>query len=440
MSVKSPRFTVLELLNKMDNGAYSNLVLDSVLEGRSFSDRDKSFISRLFYGVLERRLTLEYVISAYSNKPLHNLDTSIVNILKIGLYQLLYMDSVPDNAAVNESVVLAKQSGKSSASGFVNAVLRNFIRDGKKIKFPENKTESLSIEYSCDPELTQKLVSEYSYDLAEDLLMSSVTPHKTYLRVNNLKIKADDLVKRFIDSGVSAEICDVTDNCITVENLGCIEKNTLFLQGLFHVQDLSSQLCCKVLDPQPGETVVDICAAPGGKTFTFTEMMNNNGRVIACDLHKNRVKLIENGAERLGISIIETFQNDAKIFSEKIPVADKVLCDVPCSGFGVIRSKPEIKYTALQDIKRLPEIQYEILSTASKYVKQGGELVYSTCTLNRDENDGVIDRFLAEHSDFEPVNILENFKNVSQGYKATIFPKHFDCEGFFISKIRKVGI
>ncbi len=440
MSVKSPRFTVLELLNKMDNGAYSNLVLDSVLEGRSFSDRDKSFISRLFYGVLERRLTLEYVISAYSNKPLHNLDTSIVNILKIGLYQLLYMDSVPDNAAVNESVVLAKQSGKSSASGFVNAVLRNFIRDGKKIKFPENKTESLSIEYSCDPELTQKLVSEYSYDLAEDLLMSSVTPHKTYLRVNNLKIKADDLVKRFIDSDVSAEICDVTDNCITVENLGGIEKNALFLQGLFHVQDLSSQLCCKVLDPQPGETVVDICAAPGGKTFTFTEMMNNNGRVIACDLHKNRVKLIENGAERLGISIIEAFQNDAKIFSEKIPVADKVLCDVPCSGFGVIRSKPEIKYTALQDIKRLPEIQYEILSTASKYVKQGGELVYSTCTLNRDENDGVIDRFLAEHSDFEPVNILENFKNVSQGYKATIFPKHFDCEGFFISKIRKVGI
>lgn len=440
MSVKSPRFTVLELLNKMDNGAYSNLVLDSVLEGRSFSDRDKSFISRLFYGVLERRLTLEYVISAYSNKPLHNLDTSIVNILKIGLYQLLYMDSVPDNAAVNESVVLAKQSGKSSASGFVNAVLRNFIREGKKIKFPENKIERLSIEYSCDPELTQKLVSEYSYDLAEDLLMSSVTPHKTYLRVNNLKIKADDLVKRFIDSDVSAEICDVTDNCITVENLGGIEKNTLFLQGLFHVQDLSSQLCCKVLDPQPGETVVDICAAPGGKTFTFTEMMNNNGRVIACDLHKNRVKLIENGAERLGISIIETFQNDAKIFSEKIPVADKVLCDVPCSGFGVIRSKPEIKYTALQDIKRLPEIQYEILSTASKYVKQGGELVYSTCTLNRDENDGVIDRFLAEHSDFEPVNILENFKNVSQGYKVTIFPKHFDCEGFFISKIRKVGI
>ncbi|MGN0675123.1 MAG: 16S rRNA (cytosine(967)-C(5))-methyltransferase RsmB [Oscillospiraceae bacterium] len=440
MSVKSPRFTVIELLNKMDNGAYSNLVLDSVLEGSSFSDRDKSFISRIFYGVIERKLTLEYVVSLYSNKPLQKLDSSIVNILKMGLYQLLYMDSVPDNAAVNESVTLAKQSGKSSAAGFVNAVLRNFIRDGKKIKFPENKIERLSIEYSCDPELTQKLVSDYSYDLAENLLKSSVTPHKTYLRVNNLKITADDLVKKFIASGVSAEICDITDNCVTVENLGGIEKNNLFLQGFFHVQDLSSQLCCKVLDPQPGETVLDVCAAPGGKSFTFTEMMNNNGRVISCDLHKNRVKLIESGAERLGISIIEAFQNDAKLFNEKIPLADKVLCDVPCSGFGVIRSKPEIKYTDLRDVKRLPEIQYEILSTASKYVKQGGELVYSTCTLNRDENDDVIDRFLSENSDFEPVNILENFKEVSQGYKATIFPAHFDCEGFFISKIRKVGI
>lgn len=433
MSVKSPRFTALELLNKMDKQAYSNLILDAALNSSGFSARDKGFVSRLFYGAVERKLTLEYVISLYSSKPLHKLDGVIVNILKIGLYQILYMDAVPDNAAVNESVTLAKQSGKTSASGFVNAVLRNFIRDGKKIKYPTDKIERLSVEYSCGIDLVKQFCSDYSYETAEKILKMSVASHGYYLRVNSVKTNTETVLNELISCGYNAKQCSQIDNCIIVESLSDIENNDLFKKGYFHVQDLSSQLCCKALNPKAGETLIDLCAAPGGKAFTLTEMMNNEGRIYACDLHQKRVNLIKKGAERLGLTSINAVQNDAKLFNSEFPLADKVLCDVPCSGFGVIRSKPEIKYADLAELKKLPEVQYDILCTASRYLKQGGELVYSTCTLSKAENDRVIDRFLEEHSDFEPVNIFEDGKN----YKKLIFPD--ECEGFFISKIRKAG-
>lgn len=434
MSVKSARFTVLELLNKMDGKAYSNLILNSALKESGLAERDKGFVAKLFYGVVERKLTLEYIISVYSSKPLHKLDKSVVNVLKMGVYQLLYMDNVPDNAAVNESVILTKQCGKSSAAGFVNAVLRSFIRDGKRVTFPDDDIKRMSIEYSCSEGLARQLCTDYSAEAARQLLENSVTEHKTYLRVNTLKTSTERLIEELEKLGVKAEKCPHAENCVSAENLGSVESSELFKDGLFHVQDLSSQLCCKALNPKAGETVIDICSAPGGKAFTFAEMMNNTGRILACDLHEKRVKLIKNGAERLGTTIIEALCNDAKIFNEVFPEADKVLCDVPCSGFGVIRSKPELKYTDIEAVKGLPKVQYDILTTAAKYLKCGGELVYSTCTLSRAENDGVIDRFLAENKNFAPAEI-DGYND----YKLTIFPKDFDCEGFFISKIRKVG-
>lgn len=434
MSVKSARFTVLELLNKMDGKAYSNLILNSALKESSFSERDKNFISRLFYGVVERKLTLEYIVALYSNKPLHQLDKSVLNILKMGVYQLLYMENVPDNAAVNESVILTKQCGKSSAAGFVNAVLRSFIRDGKRFTFPKDEIERLSVKFSCSEELVRQLCSDYSVEAASQFLENSLTEHKNYLRVNSLKTDTETLIGMLEELGIYAKKCSTAENCIFTESLGSVENSELFKNGLFHVQDLSSQLCCNSLNPVTGETVIDVCSAPGGKAFTFAEMMNNKGRIIACDLHEKRVRLIKSGAERLGISVIETMRNDAKIINESFPAADKILCDVPCSGFGVIRSKPEIKYTDLNAVRELPKIQYEILATSAKYLKLGGELVYSTCTLSRAENDDVIDRFLAENKDFAPCEI-PRFGN----YKITIFPKDYDCEGFFICKIRKVG-
>lgn len=434
MSVKSVRFTVLELLNKMDGKAYSNLILNSALNESGLSERDKCFVSKLFYGVVERKLTLEHIISLYSSKPLHKLDKAVVNILKMGVYQLLYMDNIPDSAAVNEAVTLTKQCGKSSAAGFVNAVLRSFIRDGKKVTFPDDDIKRLSIEFSCLEELVQRLCTDYSIEAVRQLLENSVTEHKTYLRVNSLKTDTKTLIEEFERLGAQAEECLHAENCISAKNIGSVENSELFKSGMFHVQDLSSQLCCKALSPEAGETVIDICSAPGGKAFTFAEMMNNNGRIIACDLHEKRVGLIKNGAERLSITIIEALRNDAKVFNESFPKADKILCDVPCSGFGVIRSKPELKYTELTAVKGLPKVQYDILTTSAKYLKCGGELVYSTCTLSKAENDDIIDKFLSENKNFAPAEI-DGYND----YKLTIFPKDFDCEGFFISKIRKVG-
>lgn len=437
MTGASSRFVVMKLLEKMDKQAYSNIALDAALKDSGLSERDKGFASRLFYGVLERKLTLEHIISGYSSKPLNKLDGSVANILKMGLYQLLYMDSVPDSAAVNESVTLTRQAGKTSASGFVNAVLRSFIRDGKKIKYPDDRYEKMSVEYSCNADIIKMLCKDYSYEDAEDLLKGSLMPHRTYIRTNTLKTDTDTLIAKLNEQGVSAERCSEAADCLAAENIGSIEDSQLFRSGMFHVQDLSSQLCCKALDPKPGETIIDICAAPGGKTFTMAEMMGDRGRIIACDLHEKRVGLIKSGAERLGIGMIEAVRNDAKVWSDSFPKADKILCDVPCSGFGVIRSKPELKYTRLEDIKRLPEIQYEILCSAARYLKEGGELVYSTCTLNRKENDGVIDRFLRESDGFEAAEIMSEYGN--EGHKITIFPGRFNCEGFFISKVRKVG-
>lgn len=434
MSVKSLRFTVLELLNKMDGNAYSNLILNSALKDGGLSERDKGFVSKLFYGAVERKLTLEYIITLYSSKPLHKLDKSVANILKMGIYQLLYMDNVPDNAAVNESVNLAKQCGKSSAAGFVNAILRSFIRDGKKVTFPDDSVKRISIEYSCSEGLVKQLCNDYSEESTRQLLENSVTEHKTYLRVNSLKTDVNIIINEFKKYGIHAEECLQVENCVCVENLGSVEASELFKKGFFHVQDLSSQICCKALSPRAGETVIDICSAPGGKAFTFAEMMNNKGRILACDLHEKRVELIKSGAERLGITNIEAFRNDAKVFNESFPEADKVLCDVPCSGFGVIRSKPELKYTDLEKVRGLPKVQYDILTTAAKYLKCGGELVYSTCTLSRAENDDIIDRFLSDNKNFVPSEI-SGYNN----WKKTILPKDFDCEGFFISKIRKVG-
>ena len=435
---KSVRFTVLELLNRMDGNAYSNLVLDSAISSGEISQNDKGFASRLFYGVLERRLTLEYIVSKYSSRPVRKLDASVLNILEMGIYQLLYMDSVPDSAAVNEAVLLTRQCGKSSASGFVNAVLRGFIRDGKGVEFPKDRLERLSVEYSCGKGLVELLCRDHSYEKTENFLKNSLTPHKTYIRTNTIKTDPQKLAAALNGLGVGAEICGNVPDCISAENLGGAEELELFREGMFHIQDLSSQMCCRALDPKPGETVIDLCAAPGGKTFTCAEMMDNRGKILACDIHQKRVNLIKRDAERLGISIIEAVQNDSTAVNGEFPAADKVLCDVPCSGFGVIRSKPEIKYTDIESVKGLPEIQYKILSAGASYLKPGGELVYSTCTLSKAENDDVIDRFLSEHRDFEPVQAAPWLDRQENGCKLTIFPEEFDCEGFFISKIRKV--
>lgn len=429
--------SVYELLMKMEKSAYSNIALSSALNSSSLSGQDKRLVSRLFYGVIERKITLDHIVSKYSKKPPEKLDREVLTVLRIGLYQLLYMDKTPDNAAVNGSVELVKANRKSSASGFVNAVLRSFIRDGKKIEYPKDKVQRLSVENSCPVWLVDKLILEYGEENAVSLIKLDSNPPPAAVRVNTTLTTTDKLIKCLADEGVTANLCSILPNCLFLNGTGAIESLTAFKEGLFHVQDLSSQLCAEALGAVSGDVVLDMCSAPGGKSFTIAEIMENKGSLFAYELHKKRADLVSKGASRLKLDIISAAENNASVYSDKIQMADKILCDVPCSGLGVIRRKPEIKYKNEAELERLPEIQLSILETSSKYLKDGGELVYSTCSVSRSENDEVVDRFLKRNPQFKEIPFLENIGGPFGTGRATVFPKDFGSDGFFICKFRK---
>ena len=437
--MSNARLVVLKLLTKLDkNLSYSNILLDDCLSKSQLDYQDKKFASALFYGVLERRITLDAVIKSYSSRPADKLNIEVRNILRMGIYQLCYMDSVPDSAAVDESVKLAKKNKNPAVSGFVNGLLRAFIRDEKKLPKGKNKLEATSIEYSCPLWLVEKWNKEYGREVLEAMLKTSFGQPPTTVKANTLSYDLNDIIKSLNEDGFRSEKNSVVKDALNIFGSGSIENTQAYKNGLVHVQDMASQLCCKAVDPEAGDTVVDICSAPGGKTFTMAELMENKGRVLAFDLHENRVKLIRSGAERLGLSIVSAQTNNGKVFNENIPQADRVLCDVPCSGLGVIRRKPEIKYKNPEDFENLPKIQYEILETSSGYVKIGGVLVYSTCTVSKAENDEVVDKFLENHKEFVPCALGKDFPCHGDDSRITITPDKFNSDGFFIAKFTRV--
>lgn len=442
MIVLSARLAAYKLIEKVEKGGYSNIALNGMFSGSSLSERDKAFAARLFYGVTERRLTLEHIVGAYLSKPISKLDRQVRIALLLGAYQLVFMDSVPDSAAVNESVELVKKLGKGSASGMVNAVLRRIIRDGKKIPpVKGDKYEKMSVKYSCPRELCERICTGYGEENAVSLLEASLLPSVTVLRVNTLKTTAEELAGSLRSRGISARISEYDKNAVICDDLRDVEKDPDFVSGKYHVQDYSSQLCCKAVAPMPGETVIDICAAPGGKSFTMAQMMEDRGKIFSCELHEKRTGLIRQGAERLGISCIEAVTNDARIYNSALPMADRVLCDVPCSGYGVIRGKPEIRYKPLSEAAGLPGIQLAILRAASRYVKDGGLLIYSTCTVNIEENERVIEKFLSESGEFHGEDFPEEMGEYFSGkYMTAIFSAQFGGDGFFICRMRKGSI
>lgn len=431
--MKKPRYLAVELLNKtFRNGSYSNIQLSHGLDSSGMVDRDKKLCSAIYYGVIERKITLDYIIGGLSSRPLNKLDDTVLNILRCGIYQLLYMENIPDNAAVNESVALAKQFGKTSASGMVNAVLRNFIRQGKDYHAMSNILHSSSLQYSAPMWLVESLCADYGIELMRNLLSDALDKPPATIRMNPLKCSETQLLEALGDISVEKAF-----NCCYILSGGDPVSTEAFKKGFFHVQDKASQLCCMAVNPSENDRVLDICAAPGGKTFTMAEEMDGKGEIYACDLHEKRVGLIEDGAKRLGLKNIRTMAGDASRFNPELPKFSKILCDVPCSGIGAIRRKPEIKYKAPDDFAALPEIQYKIAENALNYLEIGGEMVYSTCTLRKAENDEVIDRLLENHPELEPVGFLKQLGEPLGSYKASIFPKHFGSDGFFISKVRK---
>ena len=432
--MQTPREICMKLLVSTEkNNSFSNIALDKTLtKYTALRDIDKRFISALYYGVIERRITLDEIIRKYSSRPIDKLSDAVRQILRMGLYQLLYMDSVPDNAAVNESVILAKDNKNPAVSGFVNALLRNFIRDGKKLPTNKSKIYNLSVEYSCPEWLIEMWIRDYGEDVCLSMLKSSIGRAPVTVRLNTCKFSFDEIVLELKEEGVSYIISETVPDCLELFGCGPIEKLSAYTKGMLHVQDVSCQICVGELDAKPNDTVLDMCSAPGGKAFTVAEIMNDIGSVLAFDLHEKRVNLIKGGAKRLGLECIKASLNNAKSYNPELPMADAVLCDVPCSGLGVIRRKPEIKYSDRVQLSGLPSVQYDILETSSKYVKAGGILVYSTCTVLREENDDVVEKFLSEHPDFEPVKL-----NRFTDYKQTITPDMFGSDGFFISKLRR---
>lgn len=431
----NPRYLAAKLLDKtFCSGSYSNIQLNSGLQKADLDEKGRRLCTALYYGVIQRRITLDYILAQYCSRPLSKIDSIIVTILRCGIYQLLFMDGIPDNAAVNESVSLARQFGKTSASGMVNAVLRNFIRGGKKTEFKGSEIEILSAEYSCPTALVESLAADYGMGTARLFLQWSLTEGTTYIRRNPLKCSDGELMNALGKFGLKRhpinEFCYCTDG-------GDLVNTQAFRDGWFHVQDLSSQICCMSLAPTENDRVLDICAAPGGKAFTMAEMMNGKGEIHAFDLHEKRVKLIRSGAERLGLPNITAKRGDASVFNPELPKYTKILCDVPCSGFGVIRHKPEIKYKDLSEFAGLPEIQYNIALNALNYLAVGGEMIYSTCTVRKAENEEVVTRLLENNPQIELAEMPEMMGGKLESM-TTLFPSDFDGnDGFFIAKLRR---
>ena len=411
------------------NGRYANLEVAASLADSSMNEADRALYTALVYGVIERVITLDYIIGGLSSRPLGEIDREALCALRLGIYQLTFMDRIPPHAAVSESV----DTAPTRSRGFVNALLRTYLRGGCRYTLPEgDPLTRMSVEYSAPVELCAFWCERYGEDLTSHLLSSTTRNPSVTLRVNPLITSVESVVAEFPEG--DAALCPLAPDMVTVKSAAHITDG--IRAGKYFVQDPASRLCVRALDPQPGETVIDTCAAPGGKTLSAALDMGNEGRLIAFDLHENKLSLIRRTAAALGISILEVQARDARNPDPAlIGRADRVLCDAPCSGLGVIGKKPDIKYKSLDSIRALPHIQYDILCGASQYVRPGGTLVYSTCTLNPDENEHIVTRFLTEHPDFTAVDFDLGTAGGSMDGMRTFYPHLDGCDGFFIAKM-----
>lgn len=428
----NPRQTAALALLEMDRrGSYSNLALEPRLQRAGLSPQDRAFCSALFYGVLERRIALDWTIAHYSRTPIQKLEPEVLAALRLGALQLMDFPSVPPAAAVSQSVEVVRALGREKAAGFVNGVLRAMARNQCAAPLPKDKLTALSVEYSVPAPLIQLWRRAYGHDTALEILRGSRGPAPTFLRVNTTRTTPAALMDRLAAEGRESREVPGVEGALELLTPGDLAGLAAFREGLFHVQDLSSQLCAAALAPRPGMAALDLCAAPGGKTFTLAELMEDRGSVLARDLHPHRVKLVEEGAARLGLGSIEAEAGDALVFDPGLEGKfDRVLCDVVCSGFGTLRRKPEIRYKPLDSLDGLPKVQYNILENASHYLKRGGRLVYSTCTLSPAENEEVVGRFLGGHPDFAAPVPAKTYIHGRDG---------LDCDGFFVAILEKEG-
>ncbi|MCC3867312.1 16S rRNA (cytosine(967)-C(5))-methyltransferase RsmB [Terrisporobacter mayombei] len=430
------------LLDIEKNKNYSNMSINKHFKDVKLSNQDRGLATEIIYGVIENKYYIDYMIDKLSKVKTNKMEIYVKTLLRMGIYQIMFLNSISDYAAVNETVNLAKKKN-SKVSGFINGILRNVIRQKETIGEIKVKDDIdyLAIKYSYDKWMIRNWVIHFGKEFTEELLEANSQRPSIYLRTNSLKITRDELIEKLEKQNIKAHKVNVVDEAIKVENLKDIENNTLYKEGLFTVQDISSMLVGKVMNPKEKSLVLDVCSAPGGKTTHMATLMNNTGQVVSRDIYEHKLKLIKASCKRLNLTNVDAQEYDGlSLDKDSIGKFDYVLADVPCSGLGIIRRKPEIKYKEKEEFRDLPPIQKKILENASKYVKKGGTLIYSTCTIQDSENIDVINEFLQKNKNFElaPINEVKvDLDNQEKGYMK-IYPNVHEMDGFFISKLIRV--
>ncbi|AWK51319.1 16S rRNA (cytosine(967)-C(5))-methyltransferase RsmB [Clostridium beijerinckii] len=423
----------------LNEGAYSNIILSKELDECELSDKDKSLLTEIVYGVLRRRKTLDIIISNFvKDIKLMNKDT--LNILRVAIYQMNFLDKIPSYAACNEAVEEAKAISEGD-SKLVNGILRNFTKNPDDIEVPGNKIDEYAYKFSFEPWMIRLLIKQYGEPISKKIMSGLNVIPQVSVRVNEIKADYDEAFEELEKLEYEVEEGSVCPEAISIKGGKSIENNPLFNEGKITVQDESAMIIAPLLELEEGMTVIDLCSAPGGKTTHIAEILQNTGKVLAFDLHESKLGLIKENCERLGLTNVEVNTNDAtKLNSELIECSDRILLDVPCSGIGIIRKKPEIKWNKTRnDLKNVIPVQRDIMENAWKYLKNGGIMIYSTCTLNKEENEENIDWFISKHKDCTIKKIFIGKQDnlvYNRNGSLTIMPNE-SMDGFFVAKLEK---
>lgn len=444
--IDKPRQIALTILYKIDKeNAYSNIALDEELRKNKklLKEKDIGLISEIVYGTTTWKLTIDTIIKKYSKLKIEKLSIWILNILRMGIYQIVFLDKIPKSAAVNESVNLAKRYGHPASANFVNAILRKIEKkDFEEMSQIKEPIQRIMLTTSTPKWIIEELLKEKAIQDVEEICKNSNQKPSLSIRVNTLKTTKENLIKELKKLQIEVKQ-GILEDFLIVEKVKQIENLEIFKQGWCTIQDESAGLAALVLEPREGERILDACSAPGGKTSYLAQLMKNKGMIEAWDIHPHRTKLVEETAKRLGIQIIQTKVKDATLKENNIEKFDKILLDVPCLGTGVIRKKPDIKWKHDKtEIEEITKIQKTILQNCSEYLKEGGELVYSTCSILQEENENIISDFLKKNKNFKITPIPINEKNMFYQYRENagylkVYPNK-EIDGFFICKIKKM--
>lgn len=436
------REVALEVLTAVEEeGSYSNLVLNQMLNRIRLERADIGLATELVYGTISRLNTIDYFLGQFVAKGLNKLQPWVRNLLRFSFYQIYYLDRIPAHAAVNEAVNIAKRRGHQGISGMVNGVLRNVIRRREELVIPQDlpAAKRISLQHSFPEWMVARWIKQYDEATAEQICISNNEAPSVSIRVNTHRTSRTAMLELLQSEGYEVEISPLSPDGILVHGGGNMALTSWYQEGLISVQDESSMLVAEAVQVQAGMNVLDCCAAPGGKSVHLAEKMNNNGHIIANDIHEHKRQLVDDQAERLQLSIIETTVGDALTLAERYPAGsfDRILLDAPCSGLGVIRRKPDLKWNkSMADIKEIVQLQQQLLQNISTLLKPDGILVYSTCTIERSENEAIVESFLHQNKEFEVVP----FAPLTANHATTgvqILPQDFHSDGFYIAALRK---